>query len=263
MDAFVCDALAHVEPPEGLRDQILAAMHIQSAQDNGSEEASVSDVPENVTALDLSSLSPDESVSTSRSRSGWFREASLAAAVVLGGFLALQIDLGEKPATTTVADTSGKEDVTSGATTRLTSYDVQREAGRMLNSKFALDVMNPQRGKVNSWLVDHELPAPARLPAGLQNMKIMGCKKIPLPSGMSASLLCFTKDSGGMVHLVVINNDYIKDAHLPSMDEIKKGDCYRCPKTGWNIARWRDRENTFFLFAKTEVVSEGGLLEYF
>lgn len=259
MDAFVCGALAHVESPEGLRDQILAAMHIQSAQGN----ADASDVLENVAAMDVGAHSPDEPVSPVRSRFGWFQIASLAATVVFGGFLALQVDLGEKSITTSVAGVRDVGGVTSGNETRLTSYDLQREAGRMLNSKLALDVMNSQQGKVNSWLADHELPVPARLPVGLRGMKIIGCKKILLPGDMSASLLCFTKDSGCMVHLVVINNDYIRDAHLPGMDEIKKGDCYLCPKSGWNIARWRDRENTFLLFAKKEAASGGGLLEYF
>lgn len=235
MDAVLSEALSHVDPPEGLRDQILAAMHVQQSQ-----AASVRPVePENVTDIE----------SQRQSTPSWFRMASVAAAVVLGVFLALQIDLGSSPEST--------------ASAKIGAMDVQRKAALMLNTKFALDVMNPPKTEVNTWLVNHELPAPSRLPEGLNGMKIMGCKKIQLAGDISASLLCFTKDSGGMVHLVIINNDYIKDAHLPSMGEIQKEDCYNCPKTGWDIAKWRDRENTFLLFAKKEDPSQNGVIQYF
>jgi len=234
MDTVLCEALSHVDPPEGLRDQILAAMHIQEGQLNSLDEA-----PENVIGVTW--------------RRTWFRVASIAAAVVLGVFLALQMDLD--PGT-------GPESSRSGVS-RITSYDVQHEAGRILDAKFALDVMNPPQTEVNTWLVAHELPAPDRLPAGLEGMKVMGCKKIQLDGDKTAALLCFVKDSGGMVHLVVINNDFIKDAHLPSMDEVKKGDCHNCPKTGWETVRWRDRANTYVLFSKKESSGQSKLIQYF
>jgi len=243
MDAIVSDALAHVDPPEGLRDQILAAMHVQQSQ-AAQASSTLPDEPANVTDIE----SQRENVQR-KSTPSWFRLASVAAAVVLGVFLALQLDLGPKD--------------NRDASVKIASMDIQRKTAFMLNTKFALDVMNPPKTEVNTWLVNHELPAPARLPAGLDGMKIMGCKRIQLAGDISASLLCFTKDSGGMVHLVVINNDYIKDAHLPGMDEIQKEDCYNCPKTGWDIAKWRDRENTFLLFAKKEDPSQHGVIQYF
>lgn len=242
MDDLLVDALSHVDPPAGLRDQILAAMYVQEAQVTGIDgEANHESAPENVTAM------PE--APAARSRLGWQRIASLAAAVVLGGFLAMQIDLGGSSS--------------SALANRVAAYDVQTEAARMLNSKFALDVVNSQPAQVTNWLVDQQLPAPSRLPSGLQGMKMMGCKKIQLAGDRSASLLCFVKSSGDKIHLVVINNDHIRDAHLPGMDEVKKGDCYHCPKTGWNMTKWRDRDNTYLLFAKKETTSQDELIRYF
>lgn len=264
MDGLLRNALAHVEPPVGLRDQILAAMHVQQ---NLSEDVGVEDRPKNVTAMNSDTQTPPAYPGRV-----WFRVASLAAAVVLGGFLALQIDLGKEAQPPLVTQdsqvilqegTQGGAQRTFDGTVRVSSHDVQQVAGRILNSKFDLDVKHPEKNQVNSWLAANELPAPARLPVGLQGMKIMGCKKIQLPNGTNAALLCFIKSTGGMVHLVVINNEFIKDDHLPSMGEITQKDCYNCPKSGWNTIRWRDRENTFVLFAKKEASSDQGVIQYF
>ena len=246
MDGLLSDALAHVQPPTGLRDQILAAMHVQQAQSDADS------IPENICQIPQPTGKP-----SSRSGNTWLRLSSLAAAISMGAFFAFQLDLGEKetPAVAQQDDTQ--------PTTRISSHDVQQVASQMLNAKFALDVKNSAKVDMNTWLVNHEFPTHDHLPSGLRGMKIMGCKKIQLSSEMTASLLCFTKDSGGMVHLVIIKNEYIKDANLPSMNEMTKGDCYHCPKTHWNVVRWRDRENTFLLLEKKETTSKEDLIQYF
>lgn len=244
MDALLSDAISHVEPPDGLRDQILAAMYVQ-------ENQSLPPVVDHVS---------DKVIAIPRSNNRWLQITSLAAAIVLGGFLALQIDL--KPNDTEALASDPRQNLQLD-TIRVSSSDLQHEAARMLNTKFALDVEHPQKTEINTWLANNELPAPARLPAGLRDMEVMGCKKIQLAGDKTASLLCFIKNTGGMVHLVVINNDYIKDSHLPGMDEVKKGDCHNCPKTGWNMTSWRDRENTFLLFAKKDTTSKEELIQYF
>lgn len=245
MDELLSDAFSSVEAPEGLREQILSAMQMEKA-----DQSELSKELEKV--VGISSLGAKKSTR----RPSWLPYASVAAAVTLGVFLASQIDLGVSGAGETVANV-GQE------SRNISSHDVQQVAGHLLNNKLVLDVKNSQETQVNSWLVNHELPAPSVLPDGLRGMKIMGCKRLQLPSGVPASLLCFVKKSGSMVHLVVINNDFIKDTRLPSMNEIKKADCYSCPKTGWNVARWRDRDNTFVLLEKSELVSQGGVIQYF
>ncbi|NWK55314.1 hypothetical protein HW115_06810 [Verrucomicrobiaceae bacterium N1E253] len=260
MDAALSDALSHVEPPAGLRDQILAAMHMQEKQDHSSLVAQT-ETPE----LPVANIEPmpeaqepltHQGAPHQRTRRQWWRIAPLAAAVAFGVFLALQIDLG-KPST-------GSQANTATDARKLSSYDVQREAAQMLlSTQLSLDVTNPQIHHVNNWLTDHQLPAPQRLPSGLKGMKVAGCKKIQIAGSMPASLVCFVKNSGHKVHLVVINNDHINDAHLPGMDEIRKGDCKHCPKTGWNMTCWRDRENTYLLFAKKETTSKDEIIRYF
>ena len=233
MDALLCDAFSHVDPPDGLRDQILAAMYMQEGES----------IPIAVTADE-----PENVIRVSRDVR-WLRVASIAAAVVLGVFLALQMELGTKHAQ-------------EGAV-RISSHNVQNEAGHILNTKFALDVMNPPKAEVNTWLVAHRLPAPERLPVGLKGLKVMGCKKIQLDEGVTAALLCFVKAEGGMMHLVVVNNDFIADAHLPGLDEVTQDDCSNCPETGWDSVRWRDRANTYILFSKKEGGQEAELIQYF
>lgn len=250
IDTLMSESLSRIEAPAELRDQILASMQVQSQL--APAEADTPAEPSAPTSRESNPVTVVHPSSRPAATSPWWlRVGSLAAAVVLGGLLASQIDLRPAPNQTLVSNK------------RVTAYDVQSEAARMLNSKFVLDVMNPQQSQVNNWLSSQQLPAPSKLPNGLQGMKVMGCKKIQLAGNRTASLLCFVKSSGDKVHLVIINNDHIEDAHLPGMDEVSKGDCYHCPKTGWNMTRWRDRENTFLLFAKKETTSQDELIQYF
>jgi len=171
--------------------------------------------------------------------------AAVAAAVVLGAFVAFQM--------TSTNPVDG----------RITSYDVQHHAGKLLNASFELDVKGPNLENINTWLVSHELPTLSGLPERLQNMKKLGCKEIKLPGDKKASLVCFREDDGGTVHVIIIKNDFIQDRDLPTLSEVKKGDCYYCPKTKWNIARWQDNENTFIMLAKKNASAKNDLLQYF
>ncbi len=226
MDNILFDAMGDVQPPAGLREQILAAMEIESGQE----------APSNV-------ITPDAT------QAGWFtgwkKLAAVAAAVVLGTFVAFQM--------TSTNPVDG----------RITSHDVQQHAGKMLNASFELDVKGADPESINTWLVSHELPTPSSLPERLRNMKSLGCKEIKLPGDKKASLVCFREDDGGTVHVIIIKNDYIEDRNLPTLAEVKKGDCYHCPKTDWNIARWQDSKNTFIMLAKKDASKKDDLLQYF
>ncbi len=220
-DSLLQDGFADVQPPEGLRDQILAAMEVQLGGGK-------------VTAMPSA-------------RSGNMRRflsvAAVAAAIVLGVFVAFQ--------------------VTSNDDERLASYEVQQAAGNLLNANFQLDEKSDNIVNINRWLVSKDLPSTTRLPARLQKMKSMGCKMIKLPGDKRASMVCFTEDSGGSVHLVIIKNEDVKDAELPTMDKVREDDCYHCPKTDWNVARWKDSEHTFILMARNQKGRKNELLRYF
>jgi len=219
-DRLLCHALGDIQPPVGLRDQIVAAMEMESAG-----------------AVPMSSVQKKKS---------WFpKVVGLAAALVLGGFLAVQM--------------TG----TQGGDRRLTSHEVQQQAGNLLNVNLELDVKDTHPSHLNTWLVSHELPAPRSLPRKLRGLKSIGCKQITLPGDKKASMLCFLRDGGGAVHLVVIRNKDVSDTDLPTIDEVSEDDCYHCPKTNWDVVRWRDEQNTYVLLSRKEGEGKNEILEYF
>ncbi|MBT8038559.1 MAG: hypothetical protein KJO21_13575 [Verrucomicrobiae bacterium] len=224
MDHLFHDALDEVHPPDGLRDQIIAAMEMQQDQPSGE----ITQMPVN-----------------EESRISWGKLAAIAAAVVLGVFSALQMTSGD------------------GEDVRLASHEIQQQAGQILNASFDLDMKNDDPQTINTWLVSHELPAASSIPVNLQQMKSLGCKKIILPGDREASLVCFVAGSEGMIHLIVVKNDDVKDRDLPTLDQVKKKDCYHCRKTNWNVARWQDKKNTFILLAKNDAKHKNRLLQYF
>lgn len=229
MDNILFDAMGDVQPSAGLREQILAAMEVENSHE-----------------------APSNAITPDATQAGWFagwagwkKLAAVAAAVVLGTFVAFQM-----------TSTNPVDD-------RITSHDVQQHAGKLLNASFELDVKGPNPESINTWLVSHELPSLSGLPESLQNVKKLGCKEIKLPGDKKASLVCFREGDGGTVHVIIVKNDYIEDRNLPTLSEVKKGDCYHCPKTKWNIARWQDGENTFIMLAKKDASAKNELLKYF
>lgn len=222
MDRMLVKAMGDIQPPAGLRDQIVAAMRIQEGG-----EVAVSD----------------------RSLAGWFsgwvRVAAVAAAVVLGVLFAVQLT---------------PDDLSAG---RLASHDIQYEAGLLLNASFQLDMKDPDQSDINTWLVSNELPAPESLPVRLAKMKGLGCKKVRLSGDKSASLVCFLKEDGAVVHLVIVKNEDVVDSNLPTLDKVCRKDCYHCPETEWNVVRWRDERNTYILLSKSESSRKEELLEFF
>jgi len=264
MDELFSDALEQITPPSDLREQILAAVQVQQIHSNSQKnQESRQDIHEE--NQKSAPTSDDDNIVTisrasKRHRIKALRIASLAAAITLGGFLATQINLNSSAQEKIVSHST-----LTDSTHRITSQKIQEQAANFLNTKFALDIKNQEKKQISSWLVNHELPSPtfSRLPSGLRGLKVMGCKKFHLGNGRSAALLCFVESDGNMVHLLIINNDFIKDAHLPSMQELRHDDCYQCSKTGWNILRWRDRDNTYIMFGKSDEQGESDLLEYF
>ncbi|MGJ8677958.1 MAG: hypothetical protein ACSHX0_10610 [Akkermansiaceae bacterium] len=232
MDEMLFEAFDDVEPPEGLRDQILAAMDVQEKEDH------------------VISIS-EGSQQTVAKKSGWKRVSglmSMAAALALGGFLALNIS-------------SKSNSLAENNPVRL--YDVQQYTSSILNANFQLDVKNSDKEELSSWLVGHQLPAPSKLPVGLDEMKSIGCKQITLPNGRYASLICYLSEGGEPVHVIVMSNKDVVDTKLPEMAEVDAGDCYKCRKTGWDVVRWHDKENAYIMLAKSDPVKDKAILQYF
>ena len=226
MDQLVSVALADVQPPTGLRDQILAAMEVEKQ----AREADVS--PKVVRGV--------------FGRKKWINVAAIAAALVLGVFFAMQIDLGSKDS--------------------LASHEIQKNAGRLLNSEFVLDVRDGDRTQLTSWLVSNDLPAPVtegELPPGIRELRTIGCKRISLPDQKEVSLICLITKQDEMVHLIVADNNIVSDLELPTMKEVRESNCYHCPETGWNAVRWRNEKHTFILMSKKRDVQKTELVQFF
>lgn len=227
-DEDLTNALAGIEPPEGLREQILTAVEAQERviTPQFNQDVNKSDGPKH--------------------RFRWPQIAAVAAALALGAFLAIQ--LTQKP--------SGEK--------ALVSHDVHIQAAKVLDSGgMSLDMKNSNVVEVNRWLSEHELPTPTSLPRGLRDMTMLGCKMIKLPGDTKASMVCFTKDSGNVLHLVIVPSKILAKENLPTMDKLKKSDCYFCPDSRWNVARWRDTQNTFILLAHKNAPNKKDMLEYF
>ena len=133
----------------------------------------------------------------------------------------------------------------------------------MLNTRFELDVKGDDGKSINTWLISRNLPTPSSIPPRLMKMKKMGCKEILLPGGRKAAVICFVQNAGGMIHLIMIKNDIIKDHHLPILAQVTQKNCYYCKETRWNVARWQDSEHTFILLAKKNAENERDILQYF
>ena len=238
MDIMLMDAVGELQPPRGLRDQILAAMHVQQGQPG--KDADASDHAAQAGNVILGWFN------------GWSRVAAVAAAVVLGAFVAFQVT-STHPEVTTSHSADGLVE----------SYQVQHQAGNIIDASFRSDVEGVDAEGVNNWMVSRNLTTPSSIPERLRAIDGLGCKEIRLPGGQRAAIICFHEKGRIPLYLVIVNNDYIRDRALPAMTEVTTKDCYHCPETKWNVARWRDASNTYILLAKKAAAHKDELLEYF
>ena len=226
MDSVLIEAVGELQPPSGLRDQILAAMEVQAAQDVSDRAVQ----PGNVILGWFN---------------GWSRVAAVAAALLLGAFVAFQVTTNDP------------------ADGLFESYQVQHHAGNIIDASFRSDVEGVDSEGLNSWMVSKNLPTPTSIPERLRAVDSLGCKEIRLPGGKKAAIICFHEKGNTPLYLVIVKNDYIRDSELPAMTEVTTKDCYHCPETKWNVARWRDASNTYILLAKKVASRKDELLQYF
>jgi hypothetical protein len=235
MDAVLFNAMDELQPPEGLRDQILAAMDVQQAQDD--RKASAED--------------PASNVVTGRF-GNWPRVAAIAAALVLGAFVAIQVTPGDKPS--------------DGL---FESHEVQRYAGGLIDASISMDVDVADSTQLHDWMVSKNIPTPSTIPLRLLATNTIGCKEISLPVNQEnpeerkAWIFSFAQQGGEDLYLVIVKNIYVRDRNLSAMSEVTTKDCYHCPETRWNVARWQDARNTYMLLVKKEAARKNELLSYF
>ncbi len=206
LDAAFVGALASVQPPEGLRDQILMAMQAEE---------------ENIVPLRQAPR---------RVRS-WMRGAAVAAALVLGAFVAVQM-------------TSGPPKITGA----ITAHNVEQYTIQALGKGgFGLDREDENPVDLVNWLNDQDVPTPEALPVGLSQVPGVGCKVLEL-NEKKAALICFKLESGDVVHMVTLNREDVGGA-LASLAEAKKN-CHGCEISGWSSMAWGDEGKAFVIVSK-------------
>lgn len=211
-DADFVGALASVRAPEGLRDQILGAMEV---------EQNVVEMPP-------------------RHKRGFFKAAvwtTSAAAVI-----AIMVAVGAF-----FAGAGGN------ALAGTTPKEVEYSAIAMLESPFfSLDLQNDRQAALYEWLDGKDLPTPAQLPKGLQDVKGVGCKLLEIgESKHRGSLVCY-KRNDKVVHLVMMERAAISVDDINGLDTACQ-ECRYCDKNDeWAVTRWADAEHTFFLLSKMD-----------
>lgn len=205
--------LAGLEPPANLRADILAAMEVEKK----------------VSTLPTASTSRKQRKSLfSLPAIGMAAAAGIVAALVWTNFL---------------PSSNSQRQVAS-----ITPAAVQAEAINFLNSNFSLDRRNAKQESLYQYLASNELPSPAILPVGLQNVPGIGCKRIDF-NDKSASLICYRQDPDQpAVHLLVFRRIDI-EGELPEMAQAGKS-CTHCNRSGWSVASWHDEDKAFFLLGK-------------
>lgn len=231
LDELFIDAMGEIQPPRGLRDEILTAMLVE--QDLVATQS--------VTQARLNKVSRQKNLGSQLSS-----VVAIAAALVIGVFLAYKLT-----------------PLASSPDALFKSHEVQHHAENLLNASFEYDVKEDDPERIRAWLTNHQLPTPNTLPKGIQKLSCNGCKEITLPGAKKASMVCFSEQAGPNLYLIIVSNADIRDQGLPAISEVSVNDCYHCKVTKCDVARWRDAQNTYILFKQTHSEHQGELISYF
>ena len=219
-DAAWIGALASIQPPVSLRDSVLAAMDRTAKQDVAPPVISI------------------------------FRRLSIPMAAAAGialAFLLTRNGSSPNPANLTGLPVAGNVQAVS-------LQAVQAGFVRTFESpSFDLEEKHGDRQVLDQHLRKRKLPCPGELPAGLANVKGLGCRELVI-DGKHGSLVCFKVAGNGIVHLVIFRRDDVS-CQLPS-----KGKPVFEQDGKWASARWVDGDKAFLLISQTEV---GRLTELF
>ncbi len=218
-DAILVSALASLTPPEGLRDEVLAAMEI---------EGSRLETP-------------------ARSRGLLLRVAVWTTSVA--AVIALVIGVG-----VFFAGAGGKALIgeTPGALQ-------ESAIALLEDPLLSLDMQNDRQAFLNQWLADRDLPIPGKLPRGLEGVRGIGCMRLEVgEEKWRGSLVSYLKD-GRRVHLVVVEREALKGSAMSGLESavIRCINCPKNP--GWAMTRWADDAHAYFLLSKMEAGQLAGL----
>lgn len=203
LDAAMIGAFATIQPPPVLRDEILAAM--------------------------------DRSVQASRVVKPVWKRFALPLAAAAGVALAFLLTHKTPPSTAVTSNSPLPVDAVQAGFIR--AYE---------SPFFSLDVKREDHRKLLNHLKTRKLPCPGGLPPGLRNVKGIGCRELII-DGKSGSLICYDERENGVVHLVIFRREDVS-GELPQS-------CHPefAQKGSWSVARWGDEHNVFILIGHTDL----------
>jgi hypothetical protein len=125
--------------------------------------------------------------------------------------------------------------------TRLTGW--QNEALNVISSVASnvssFDARSDNPNQLLAWLHSNHAPAAEKLPSNLEKLESLGCKRFSW-SGVPASVICFMRPDGGLIHLVTANASSSVDRTLkPEAKFVQQGE--------WATATWREGDRVYML----------------
>jgi hypothetical protein len=242
-DASFATALASIELPQSLRDDILSCL-----------AASRGDYPQAADAHDSAMIGALASIQAppglrgqiltamERSRSpivakkSIWRRLAIPMAAAAGITLALLVTRES-----TVNKLIAAKDVP-------VSVDVV-QAGfiRTYESPvFSLDMKRQDHRELVNHLKSRKLPCPGCLPPGLAKVKGIGCRELII-DGKRGSLVCYDERENGVVHLVIFRREDVC-GEVPARERANFSQ-----NGNWAAARWGDDKHVFILIGATDV----------
>jgi hypothetical protein len=104
------------------------------------------------------------------------------------------------------------------------------------------DAQSHDAGELVSWLQANDAPAAQKLPQSLEKLESLGCKTF-LWNQELASVICFRRPEGGLIHLVVRRASAASDRTIKGEPElVQQGE--------WATATWRKGDMIYMLALK-------------
>jgi hypothetical protein len=211
-DAALIGAMASIQPPASLRDAVLAAM---------------------ARTVELDVVPPKISI---------VRRLAIPLAAAAGIALAFFFTRHSNTPATTAAGP-----LVAGNVHAVSLEAVRDGFVRTIESpSFDLEEKQEDRQLLDQHLRSRKLPCPGKLPAGLANVKGLGCRELVI-DGKHGSLVCFKVAGNGVVHLVIFRRADVS-CKLPPKDKPAFEQDGK-----WASARWVDGDKAFLLISQTGV----------
>ena len=121
------------------------------------------------------------------------------------------------------------------------------DAARFVYEKWdhRFDLEESDAGRIRQWLADQKTGSPFDIPASVAGRKMYGCKVYEW-NGRKATLVCFSADDGGTIHLVMTARDAMSDPPGETPVHFRQGD--------YNMAAWSRGSHVYVTMTKSPKV---------